>query len=358
MTSYLDNSLDIELLMNICSGEGVEINISLLAKKFNMHRNTIKTKLDNLLKSMVIDKPLYPFNALLNELSLLVIEKIDLPRDPKTNNWIEKDPHIWAAYFVKEEEYNTLLIELHKDFYSYQIWKENIFEKELISINYEHSYPSEPIFSSTKCILKNEPSISVKVVEENILNKSSTTIGDLKADPVSIEILKSVLNGIGIRTNENHLAKKLNIHRKTVERRIELYLKNQIIGTPRCHFPRIWSPPGYFTVLSLVQIKRYKQKNRVLQGFIADPHVAFITKINTGKYDLAILSNFFKIAQNLEWLEDYNIRYQDCIGAIKNTYLSPSMAFSIDFEYVTNIFLENQLNRLRGKKFIESMNIF
>jgi DNA-binding Lrp family transcriptional regulator len=356
MMEHLDNSLDIQLLMNICSGNGVDINISFLAKKFNKHRNTIKGKIDNLVKNKIIDKPLYFFNTLLNELSLLVIEKIDLIRDPKTNKWIEEDPNIWGAYFVKEEEYNTLLIELHRDVYSYQIWKEKIFDEELISVNYEKSHISEPIFSSTKSILKFNPAVSIDVIEKNFLNGSNSFLGKQKIDPLTIAILKLVLNGTGIRTNANYLAKTLNVHRKTIQRRIDLYLSKNIVETPKCYFPRIWSPPNYFTVLSLMQIKQNKQKKRVLQTLIADSHVIFITKINTKKYDIAVLSTFYKIANHLEWFEKYDSRFQNYIGSVKNTYLSPSMAFSIDFDYVTRVFLENQLNRVRGKKFMESMN--
>jgi len=357
MLQYLDNPLDIKLLKSICSGTGVEINISFFAEKFHKHRNTIKSKIDNLLNNRVIEKPLFPFNALLNELSLLVIEKINLPRDPKTNKWIEEDPHIWAAYFVKEEEYNTLLIELHQDFFNYQIWKEKIFNDELITIDPEQVHYYEPIFSSTKSIIKNKPEDSIRIIKKNFRNKANPFIGNLKFDELSIEILKMLLNGKGIRTNENQLSKKLNVHRKTIQRRIDLYLRDDIVGTPKCMFPRIWSPPLYFTVLSLLQIKRCKQRNRIVKSLTIDPHVAFITKINSRNYDFAMLSNFYKIADHLEWVESYNTRFQNCVGAIKNTYLSPSMAFSIDYNYVTNIFLENQLKRIRGKEYLEFMNI-
>ncbi|WP_457559258.1 helix-turn-helix domain-containing protein [Candidatus Harpocratesius sp.] len=358
MTNYLESELDVKLLKNMCSGSGVEINISFFAEKFGKHRNTIKSKIDNLLTNNIIKKPLYPFNALLNQLSLLVIEKVDLPRDPKTNKWIEEDPYIWAAYFVKEEEYNTLLIELHRDFYSYQLWKEKIFLDELIMVGEGQIHYSEPIFSSTKSILKNKPEDSIRIIKRNFKNKANPFLGDLKFDELSIEILKMLLNGKGIRTNENHLSKILGIHRKTIQRRISKYLQENIVGTPRCVFPRIWSPPSYFTVLSLLQVKHCNQRNRVLQSLIRDPHIAFITKINTRNYDYAMLSNFYKIADHLEWFEVYNTRFQNCIGAIKNTYLSPSMAFSIDYNYVTDVFLEAQLKRLRGKEFMESMNLF
>lgn len=356
MHNYLDHSLDVNLLKNICTGVGVEINISFLAEKFHKHRNTIKSKIDNLIRNKVIERPLFPFNALLKEFSLLVIEKIDLPRDPKTNKWIEEDPQIWAAYFVKEEEYNTLLIELHRDFYNYQIWKEKIFEDELITLDNEQVHYYYPIFSSTNSILKNKPEESLKIIKRNFCNDVNLRLGDQKIDSLTLDILKLLLNGKGIRTNENHLSKVLNVHRKTIQRRIELYLKDNIIGNPRCIFPRIWSPLSYFTVLALLQIKRCKQRTRVIQSLIRDPHVTFITKINTRNYDFAMLSNFHTIASHLEWFESFNIRFQNCIGAIKNTYISPSMAFSIDYNYVTRLFLEKQLQKIKGKELIESMN--
>ncbi|MHA2603261.1 MAG: hypothetical protein AM324_014155 [Candidatus Thorarchaeota archaeon SMTZ1-83] len=114
MVHILDDSLNVELLRLICSGTGVEINISELSERLQKHRNTTASRLEKLFSKRIIDRPFHPLTLLFAEYPLLVIEKANLPRNRKTNSWIEKDPHIWAAFFVKDEEYNTLLIELHE----------------------------------------------------------------------------------------------------------------------------------------------------------------------------------------------------------------------------------------------------
>ncbi|MHA2297950.1 MAG: hypothetical protein ACXAEU_04485 [Candidatus Hodarchaeales archaeon] len=126
---------------------------------------------------------------------MLVIEKGDFSRDPKTNEWIEKDPYIWAAFFIKEEEYNTLLIEFHKNLYSYQIWKESIIDEEKISMTEIRPYPSEVTISTVESIIKFDPSVSIQIVEENHRKGRHSRINDLLMDGFSIDLLKMLLTG-------------------------------------------------------------------------------------------------------------------------------------------------------------------
>ncbi|MFX0046028.1 MAG: hypothetical protein ACFE8Z_09285, partial [Candidatus Hermodarchaeota archaeon] len=125
MSRLLDDSLNVELLRLICSGTGVEINISELSKRLDKHRNTIVSRVENLFSRRIIERPFHPLTYMLEEYPLLVFEKANLPRNRKTNAWIEKDPNIWAAFFVKDEEYNTLLIELHEGLHAYHLWREH-----------------------------------------------------------------------------------------------------------------------------------------------------------------------------------------------------------------------------------------
>ncbi|MFW9975711.1 MAG: hypothetical protein ACFFDQ_10620, partial [Candidatus Thorarchaeota archaeon] len=120
MPSLLDDPVNVELLKLVCAGEGVEINVSELAESFRKHRNTISSRINNIFEFGIADRPFHPFPLLFDQYPFLVIEKCELPRDKKTNRWIEIDPFIWAAFFFRDEEYNTLLVELHKDLFHYQ----------------------------------------------------------------------------------------------------------------------------------------------------------------------------------------------------------------------------------------------
>jgi len=356
MTDLLDDELNLKLLKLIVSGEGVEINISQLSKILNKHRNTIRERVNNLLEYKIINKPQYPFSWLFKELPLMVISKTNFMRDEKTKYFIEYDDPIFAAFFFKEEEYNTLMISFHKDICSHQKWRENVINEGLLP-NREEGYPSQVIYLGTECFLKYNPSAPVKIVEQNIKDGKHLSINNYEMDDLSLKILKMLLRGEGLRTNESFIAKKLKVHRRTVERRIENLRREGIVSKPVCRFPRLIVPPEYILVLSLFQIK--KQQDTVLKALKEDPHISWIIKAVTGigGYDLVIFSTFYKVEDHLEWQEKLDQRFPSCIGAIKNTYLSPAMTFSIDPEYVSLCIIKNRLSRIYGKKLLKTIDI-
>ncbi|UCG03924.1 MAG: hypothetical protein JSW11_08040, partial [Candidatus Heimdallarchaeota archaeon] len=107
----LENVTNLKLLRLLCSGKGVNFNLSKLSIELQKHRNTIKERIDQLVEHKIIDQPFYPFPQLMKEYPLLIISKDDFIRDELTNTFIEKDPHIYAAFFFREEVYNTLTIQ-------------------------------------------------------------------------------------------------------------------------------------------------------------------------------------------------------------------------------------------------------
>jgi len=346
MSKLLQDELNLRLLNLIVAGEGVEINISKLSKSLNKHRNTIKDRVDNLLDHKIVFRPHYPFPWLFKELPLMVISKTNFLRDEKTKKFIEFNDHIYAAFFFKEEDYNTLMISFHKNVCMHQEWREQVIKNELIPKR-DEGYSSEVLHLGTGCFVKFNPSITIKVIEENISNKKQKSILGLEIDDLSFQILKKILRGDGIRTNENYLSKKLNVHRRTIERRIKELRRAGIIGNPVCRFPRLIVPPEYILVKTLVQIK--KQQDIVLKALKSDPHIPWIIKAVTGKggYNIVLFSTFFKIEDHLEWQELLDQRFPGCIGAMKDTYLSPSMTFSIDPEYVSLCIINNLLKQLQ-----------
>ena len=349
MKDLLNNELNLQLLDYIVSGEGVEINVSELSKKLIKHRNTIKDRVTELLKYKIINKPQYPFPWLFSEYPLMVISRTNFSRDEKTRHFIEYNNHIFAAFFFKEEEYNTLMISFHKNVCEHQRWREHIISNEIIPKR-EDGYPSQVLHLGTGCFIKHNPSITIKLIEQNIMDEKQTHIKGLKIDKISLNILKMLLRGDGIRTNEHFLAKKLNVHRRTIERRIDNLRKAGIIRRPVCFFPRVIVPPEYVLVKSLFQIK--KQQESVLKILKNDSHITWIIKAVTGKggYNLVLFSSFYRIEDHLAWQEQLDQRFPGCIGAIKDTYLSPKMTFSIDPEYVSSCIIKDKLNHIHAKE--------
>ena len=346
MGQILDDSLNVELLQLICSGEGVEINVSALSERLKKHRNTVVSRVENLFSNKIIDRPFHPYTRILAEYPLLVLEKANLPRNRKTNAWIERDQYIWAAFFVKDEEYNTLLIELHEDIHAYQMWRDQVLDKGRISLAPgEEQVSSEAIFLSTKAIIKNDSTASIELLKANFQNSSQMMMNGLSIDQTYLDLIEALVLGNGVWTNPNSLARKLNVHRKTVQRRLDLLLQEEIISNPVSRFPRMWAPPGYFIVLSLIELK--KQKDCISKTFIDDPHTSLLVRASAGKYNLIAISCFSRLRDHLTWEEKYDQRFSGSIGAVKNLYLSPSMTFSIHQQYVPLEYLKKRLEIIR-----------
>ena len=277
MSQILDDSLNLELLQLICSGEGVEINISELSQRLNKHRNTIAARIENLFSNRIIEKPFHPFPKIFDENPLLVFEKANLPRNQKTNKWIEHDSHIWAAFFVKDEEYNSLLIELHEDLHAFQMWRDSVIGEEWVSLpSGQESISSDAIYLSTKAIIKNDPVASIELLKDQFKRLPELTINGLKMDQLYLDLIEFLVLGNGVWTNPNLLSRKLDVHRVTVQRRLDLLLQEKIISPPVSRFPRIWAPPEYFIVLSMIELK--KEKDRISKVLIKDPHTSLIVR--------------------------------------------------------------------------------
>ena len=348
MQKLLEDPTNLELLNLLVSGEGVELNISQLAKMLNKHRKTIKDRANRLFEKNIINKPQYAFPYLFKEFPLMVISKTNFLRDENTRRFIENDNHIFAAFFFKEEEYNTLMISFHKDVCSHVKWRDYCIKNEIVPKR-QGGYPSEVLYLGGRCFEKFDPSTSARIIEEKLENRPRKSIKGIDLDDLSYRILINLLKGIGLRTNENLLSKKLNIHRRTVERRIKILQKERIIGRPVCFFPRLIAPPGYILVKSLMQIKNNEEE--VIKKLKNDSHVTWLIKGITGKggYNIVLFSIFEKIEEHIAWQEEISKKYHNEIGALKNTYLSPKMTFSIDPEFVSIQIIKNKLEEIKKK---------
>jgi hypothetical protein len=157
--------------------------------------------------------------------------------------------------------------------------------------------------------------------------------------------------GEGIRTNEQLLASKVGMQRKTVERHILKLLDKKIIDEPVCRFPRFFAPPNYVITISLCEIRR--NEDRLIKAITADPHIPIIMRISVGRYSLLMIGAFPKVEDYLKWEEEHDQRFPECIGAIKTTYLSPGMTFSIDPQYVSLCSVKKKIEELHGKELME-----
>jgi predicted transcriptional regulator len=341
MNYLLNDTLNLQLLLHICAGEGVHVNINELSRILKKHRNTIRERVNELFDHGILTKPAYPFSWLYHEYPLMIIARADLPRDVRTGRFIEEDPHIFAAFFKRDEEYNTLLLEYHKDLYSYLTWNDTIIYDWKLPPQ-ETRYPTDAMFFSNQTFIKYNPEHLILLVE-NDYEKIHRRLNGYEFDTLSLQILKKLIQGEGIQTNEYVLAERLHIHRKTVERRIQSLLKEHIISPPVCRFPRFLVPPDYTLVMSLVELK--KQHRQVESSWKNDSHIPLVIRASTGRYTHLVFSSFYSIRDHIEWEEKYNLEFAGSIGAIKNTYLSPSMMFSITPQFVSIEIIKSHLKK-------------
>jgi len=230
---------------------------------------------------------------------------------------------------------------------------DEILEKRKI-IKEEDRHPPEALLFSMKRILKFDPVAPFRLIEQGFKRGTIKEIGGLELDSLNIKILKMILNGKAIRTNENLLARKLNVNRTTILRHIDVLLQNNVISKPVSRFPLIFVPPDYMLIFSLFEIKR---RCNEVEGFIRrDPRVPLMIKANIGRYNYFVVSTFKAVEDFIDWQERYTQNFEACIEAIKNTYLSPAKTFSIKQSFLPLEFLKNKLDLLQRETITESQN--
>ena len=343
MSDLLSDRLNLELLHNICSGHGVEVNVSHIANNLNKHRNTIKTQINALFKNEIINRPVYPFKWLYNEYPLLTIARAELPRSEETEKWFRDDEHIFAAFHVRDEEYNTLLIEYHRDIHTYGQWKKSIVREGKIPPRERRNSAHVLIFSN-KDIIKHQPYSPIYVMEEKLKKNGKLELNGYNTNRLCFDIMKMLVTGAGIRTNENLLAQKLDVHRKTIERRIKALALAGIVGKPACRFPRFFVPPDQILVYYLMEVKRSKDK--ILKAIQNDNHIPLAYEAGIGRYNFLLFGVFPSVEDHFQWEEKYDYRFKDSVGAMKKIYLSPKMATQIDQQKVSLGIIKKKMKEL------------
>ncbi|MHA2355908.1 MAG: hypothetical protein ACXADC_12080 [Candidatus Thorarchaeota archaeon] len=307
------------------------------------HRNTIKKRVTELFRRELLDRPVFPFIRLLKEYPLLVVARADLPLNDKIRRWIKEDENIFAAFKIREEEYNTMLFEFHTSLLGQYMWRESLVKKGVIPSR-DTRFPSNAMFFSNELLMKYQPNIGLRLVEQEVRKKGRFVMDGFELEELDVGILKLLLEGHGIKVNENYLAREVGINRRTVQGRIAKMLEEGIILRPLCRFPRFFVSPGFIFVFSLVEVKKHKQD--VMNQWMSDPHLSLIYKTSTGRYNFALFSNYLNVDDHLRWEEIYADMYPDCFGVVSANYLTPRMTVSVDQQKVSLGILNKKLEDL------------
>jgi predicted transcriptional regulator len=348
--TLLEDETNLILLSNLVSGQAVSVNIDALSRLLRRHRNTVRKGVLELLQHKIINMPVCPFIGLYGEYPMFVVVQADLPDEGYIQEWIAKDKNIFAAYWSREAEYNTLLFLYHKDVLTYQLWRESLTDEGKIPSR-ERRFPSSSMYVSNQLMLKYDPSAAIGLLGMNIDQKNEIEINGLQIDRFLFDVLKELLGGNSFKINENLLSKQLNVHRKTVIRRVEQLTRESVILKPRCRFPDLLCPPNYILAYSLIEIR--KARERVTSALQNDPHVSMALRISVGGYTTLVFSAHPDISEHMEWEKSYNKRFTECIGHAHITYLSPKNRILINQQKVSLGIIEEKIARARGKKLRE-----
>ena len=332
VANMLQDELNLHLLSRVCAGQGLSINLSYLAKRLNKHRNTVRERVRELLSHKIIDRPIFPFLALFKERTLLVAVYADLPDDEQVQGWLRDDANIFAAFRIREGEYNMMLFELHRNLWSYHTWREAIVKEGKIPGRGER-IPSTSIYLSNILLEKYQPNAPAQLIKQDFLENRVTEINGCPLDELTIDILTRLTNGEGISVNENLLAKDLGVHRRTVGERIRKLINAEVVDAPVCRFPSFFVPPNFLLVFSFIELRSLSEQ--FMREIHSDPHVSLSYRISEGRYNLLLFEAHLSLEDYLRWESHYNFKYPGCFGSIKNSYLSPRMTISIDQQKVS-----------------------
>jgi len=346
-SELLEDETNLLLLRSLVSGESVSANISALSDKMKRHRNTLRKGLADLIEHQVVNPPVCPFMGLYREYPLLVVVHADLPHEKRMRDWVANDKQIFAAYWSRYQEYNTLLFIYHKDVLAYQLWRESLTEERKIPPR-ETRFPSSSFYVSNQLMLKYDPSASIGLLEAELNQKGKIEVNGLVIDELCFKILKLLVSGGVFKINENLLSRELRIHRRTVTRRIDELLRAGWILEPVCRFPDLLCPPNYVLAFSMVEVR--KGRDRVTLAFQNDPHVSMALRISIGGYNVLLFSAHPDISEHMEWEQSLSRRFPGCIGHADIAYLSPRTKILIDQQKVSLGIIEERLSRARGKR--------
>jgi DNA-binding Lrp family transcriptional regulator len=281
----------------------------------------VRSRVQELLDKKMIQPPRFPFIGLYREYPLLVLTWADLPYDQAVETWLDEDPHVFAAFRSRFQEYNTLLVLYHKDITDYQLWREQLAaERKAFSANGSPAASSTSFFSN-QLMVKFDPNAPIYLLEEEVRRDGRLSLNGCMLDKLDFQILKLLVTGRCIKLNENQLSRELGIHRKTIASRTEELLAEKWIGPPICRFPNFFIPPDYILAICRLQIKSAKQE--FIQNIRNDPHITLALDIKEGVYDLLLFGAFKDLADELEWEVKTGLYLPNSIGKVDVQFFAP-----------------------------------
>jgi hypothetical protein len=352
MSELLEDMDNLKLMEELVSGNAVSVNISELSRILGKHRNTIKNKVDAIFEHNIIDPPIYPFHGLYRVYPLLAVVYLDIPDAKDCTEgiikWVKEDPQIFAAFRTRQGEYDTILFTYHENITAYQLWMSTV--PSILRINYaitedECNFDSSTAYFSNQLMIKYNPSTGINLIEKDFREHGGLKLRGYELDELDLDIIRCLVNGKGIKTNNTILCEKTGLHRKTIEKRIMALQQDGTLGVPICRFPNFFVPPNYLLTYILVQFKQLDE--RVLNEVIIDPSIPIAIQTINGKFNMLVFGNHRNLDDHLRWEENYRTLFPDSFGSAQITYLSPEMTINFNQQIVSLSYIRSKLGAMK-----------
>jgi hypothetical protein len=299
----------------------VSVNIHALSNALKRHRNTVRTRVQELFDYDVLEKPFFPFVRLFKEYPLLVLTETHLPYDDEVLKWFREDPHIFAALRSRHSRYNTMLILYHKDITSYELWREKLGVDGKYPIVASNLGLSLTSFHSNQLMIKYEPNSPVYLLEEELKTRGEVLAANgYKLDKLGLQIVKLLTEGKCIKLNERQLSKELGLNRGTIVRKTQELIDEEWISNPVCRFPNFFTPPNY--VLGICRLELRSDKQAFIQALRKDPHVTIALNSSQDEYNILLFAAFKNLDEELKWEVQNDMKFHKSIGKVSVHFYS------------------------------------
>jgi len=353
MPTLLEDSRNLRILSELFSGDAVSVNVSQLSRSLGKSKAAIGQRVKAMMEERVLDPPAYPFHGVFRVYPVLAIVKLDTRglNSQGLTRWMREDPHVLAAYHSRMWSRDTLLLTYHESVASHQLWMNAMPETMLASYDLAvdpDDLQSRVSYFSNQLMIKYSPGSGVNLIEKAVEEEGSVTLGGRELDGLDVSIMRPLMESKGTKTNISRLSAVSGLHRKAVERRIDLLLTGRHITDPVCRFPGFLVPPGYLLTVTVARVKRLDEA--LINHLVKDPHIPVAIQTANEAGNLLMFGNHIDVDGYLGWMEELRGSFPDRIGEASTTYLPPETAVAFNYKRVALSYVKQKLGEDRDEK--------
>lgn len=351
MSELLDNLQNLKIIEYLVSGEAVNVNYSHLSRELSKSRDLLHRRVNNLVTNGIIEPPHFPFNYIFEAFPLFLIINMDIPDcfdcKPKIMQWLRDDPKVFAAYKFRQGEFGTLIFTFHEDLKSSHEWMAQIpftLEEDYHVAKEHASFNSNTIYLSNQLLMKYNPCTGFNVIEKDFKKEGKISFNGYELDTLDLSIMQNLIDGKSINYNHNIISNQTGLDYRTVEKRVESFIKNKILMNPTCTFPNLFTPPNYFLSYMLARLEY--PSDPCLRNLLSDEKIPVLWKTIQSKYNILL----FYIHRNVRDLYVYSDDVTcKVLENAQKKYLAHEPIARFDDKKISLHYIQQKINSISNK---------